>query len=144
MGTNLNDPEIAASIERGKKVFLGPVGACFKCHGAEGRGDGQTNDYDDWAKEWTIQANIQPTDAKALIPFIARGALPPRTIRPRNFREGLFRGGNTRRRLYRRIIHGIDGTPMRGATMKTEGSEVGLTEQDVWDLVNFVRSMSQS
>ncbi len=141
-GANLNDPALAASIAHGKEVFLGAVAACSKCHGNDGKGDGQTTDYDEWTKEWTLRANIQPTDVKAQVPLIARGALPPKVIRPRNFHEGVFRGGKEPEDLYRRIILGVDGTPMPAATMKSGSVEVGLTEKDVWDLVNYIKSLA--
>ena len=49
----------------------------------------------------------------------------------RDFRLGLFRGGSEPERIYRRIAEGIDGTPMPAAAIPTE---------DIWHLVNFVRS----
>lgn len=129
--------ELQASIERGKEVFVGTVSSCSKCHGPEGRGDGQEADYDDWTKDWTIRAGIEPDDKAALIPLMARGALPPRTIKPRNFQEGVFRGGSEPEDLYRRIMLGIAGTPMPAATLVPEQFE----ERDVWHLINYIRSL---
>ena len=128
------DSPVKASVLRGKELFLSDAAACAKCHGKEGRGDGQTNDYDDWTKDWTKNFNVSPTDEQSHIPLIARGALPVRKVAPRNFESGLFHGGNTPEKLYRRIAQGIDGTPMPAATLKPE---------QIWDLVNFVRSMSK-
>jgi len=128
---------LQASIERGQQVFVGTVSSCSKCHGVSGRGDGQEADYDDWTKDWTIRAGIQPDDKAAMIPLMARGALPPRTIKPRNFQEGVFRGGGEPEDLYRRIMLGIAGTPMPAATLVPEQFE----ERDVWHLINFIRSL---
>ena len=56
---------------------------------------------------------------------------------PRNFAEGIFRGGSTSKDLYRRITQGIDGSPMPAATF-VDGE---FEKQDVWHLINFIRSL---
>jgi len=58
-------------------------------------------------------------------------------IIPRNFAEGLFRGGSDSKDLYRRIMQGIDGTPMPAATF-VDGQ---FDSEDVWHLINFIRSL---
>ncbi len=126
------DSPLKKSIERGSEVFRSEAAACGKCHGVEGYGDGKNIDYDDWTKEWTLRIGIEPTDEEAQIPLVARGALPPRRIMARDFRLGLFRGGSEPERIYRRIAEGIDGTPMPAATLPPE---------DIWHLVNYVRSL---
>ncbi|MCA9131928.1 MAG: cytochrome c [Planctomycetales bacterium] len=128
------DTAIKQSVAKGKEVFQSEVAACSKCHGNEGRGDGPQQDYDDWTKEWTSRIGIEPEDTDAQVPLVARGALPPRKIVPRDFREGLFRGGSEPEHIYRRISLGIDGTPMPAATLPPE---------DIWHLVNFVRSLAE-
>lgn len=128
---------LQASIDRGRELFVSATASCSKCHGEQGRGDGQEADYDDWAKEWTIRIGIDPADQAALVPLVARGGLPPRTIKPRNFQEGVFRGGGEPEDLYRRIMLGIAGTPMPAATLVPEQFE----ERDVWHLINFIRSL---
>lgn len=127
------DTPLKQSIERGKELFASEKAACGKCHGKQGYGDGQTQDYDDWTKEWTTRVGIEPTDEAAQIPLIARGALPPRKILPRDFREGYFHGGSSPENIYRRISEGIEGTPMPAAT--------ALSADEIWDLVNFARSL---
>jgi len=131
--------QLTKSIERGRELFVGTVASCSKCHGVDGRGDGQEADYDDWTKEWTIRVGLKPDDLKSLTPLIARGALPPKTIKPRNFEEGVFRGGESPADLYRRLKQGIAGTPMPAVTL-VDGQ---LEEQDVWHLINFVRSLKK-
>lgn len=125
------DSPLKKSIERGGVVFRTEAAACGKCHGKDGYGDGVNVDYDDWTKEWTMRIGIEPTDEEAQIPLVARGALPPRRILARDFRLGLFRGGSEPEKIYRRIAEGIDGTPMPAAAIPPE---------DIWHLVNFVRS----
>lgn len=127
------------SIDRGRELFVGTVASCAKCHGNDGRGDGQEADYDDWTKDWTTRIGLKPDQDAELIPLIARGALPPRTIKPRNFEEGVFRGGADSEDLYRRLNQGIAGTPMPAVTL-VPGQ---LEEEDVWHLINFVRSLKK-
>lgn len=128
----VDDSPLKKSIERGAEVFRTEAAACGKCHGKEGYGNGTNVDYDDWTKEWTIRIGIEPTDEESQIPLVARGALPPRRILARDFRLGLFRGGSEPERIYRRIAEGIDGSPMPAAAVPTE---------DIWHLVNYVRSL---
>lgn len=128
------DTPIKRSVARGKEVFESEIAACAKCHGKEGHGDGPQQDYDDWTKDWTVRIGIDPLDEAAQVPLIARGALPAHKIEPRDFRLGLFRGGSEPEHLYRRIAAGIDGTPMPAAT---------LPEEDIWNLVNFIRSLAE-
>ena len=130
---------LTASIEQGRKIFTGKVASCSKCHGEKGHGDGQNKDYDDWTKDWTTRAGLKPEDTESLIPLMARGAMPPKNARPRNFSEGVFRGGQRSEDLYRRIHQGIDGSPMPASTFVPEQ----YTEEDIWHLINFVRSIKQ-
>lgn len=123
---------IKESVARGRELFLGERASCSKCHGKTGKGDGQTNDYDAWAKDWTSRFGIDPTDEEAHIPLLVRGALPVRKVSPRNFEEGVFRGGSQPEHLYQRIALGIEGSPMPAAPLKPE---------EIWDLINFVRSL---
>lgn len=129
------DSPLRASILKGKELFVSETASCAKCHGAQGYGDGQNQDYDDWTKDWTVRFGLDPTDEKKLIPLMARGAFPPRRILPRDFREGVYRGGGDPEKLYHRIAHGIDGTPMPSI----EGT---VPAEDIWHLVNFVRSLA--
>ncbi len=129
--------QLAASVQRGKELFMGKIAACNKCHGDRGLGDGQTADFDDWTKDWTVRADLKPDDREALIPLLARGALPPIHAIPRNFQEGIFRGGSSSKDLYRRITQGVDGTPMPSVTFVPGQFE----RDDVWNLINFVRSL---
>lgn len=131
-----SDPSpVKDSIARGKELFLSEKAACTKCHGKEGRGDGQANDYDDWSNEWTKKFGLDPEAVDKHIPLIARGALPIRKVSPRNFSEGVYRGGRKPEQLYQRIALGIEGTPMPSAAVEP---------QEIWDIVNFVRSLAVS
>lgn len=130
---------INESIQRGRELFVGKVANCSKCHGEKGLGDGQTTDFDDWTKDWTLKVGLKPDEREKLIPLLARGAMLPRNAIPRNFAEGVFRGGSSSNDLYRRITQGIDGTPMPAATF-VEGQ---FEKEDVWHLINFMRSLQK-
>jgi mono/diheme cytochrome c family protein len=133
--------QIAASVAHGQELFRGNIASCAFCHGPDALGDGQQNNYDDWTRDWTAQAGLNPADEESLEPMLELGALKPRPILPRNLRRGLFRGGGDPETLYRRIVYGIEGTPMPAAPMKPDNPQ-GLTEQDVWDIVNYLLSLS--
>ena len=75
-----------------------------------------------------------PKDQETIAQFREVGALPPRTIRPRNLREGIFRGGRRPIDIYWRIKNGIAGSGMPEAA-------AGVTEEDLWHLVDYVRSL---
>jgi mono/diheme cytochrome c family protein len=72
-------------------------------------------------------------------------SLPPRTINPRNLRQGVYRGGRRPLDIYRRIFSGILGTPMPGAGAggtPTPGTETTqLTSAEIWQLVDYVRAL---
>lgn len=135
-----NADALNASIERGHKLFTSELVGCAKCHGKEGKGDGQTSDYDDWTKDWTVSVGLDPKDKVALMPLMARGAWEPQNIKPRNFAEGIFRGGSHPDDLFRRIANGIAGTPMPAATF-VEGQ---FSREDIWHIINYIRSLDQS
>lgn len=121
---------LTASIDKGRRLFYdAKKGNCMSCHGTGALGDGQTNDYDDWNKMIVeFQDNHEEADIRAL------GALPPRTIRPRNLRVGIYRFGRRPLDLFRRIHEGIAGTPM-------PSSKGTLTPEEMWNVVDYVRSL---
>jgi len=135
----LSGADLAKSVARGKTLFYGTVANCVKCHGDSALGDGQTTDYDEWAKEFIGDGK----DVKLVSTYVAHGLLPPRNIKPRNLRQGIYRGGMRPIDIYWRIKNGIEGTPMPAATMKPEGdaNAKGLTPEDIWDIVNYVQAL---
>ncbi|MBL9124903.1 MAG: cytochrome c, partial [Planctomycetaceae bacterium] len=115
----------AASVERGKKLFLGDVAKCSSCHGPSGLGDGSGEPlYDDWNK-------VKPDNSS---PDIVWWNLPKQQLDPRNLRLGIYRGGRRPLDLYRRVAAGIKGTPMPA------GGNV-LKPEEIWDLINYVQSL---
>lgn len=128
------------AIERGRQIFYGAVANCVKCHGDAALGDGQTTDYDEWTKEYA------PDRPELLARYLEAGVLEPRNIRPRNLRQGIYRGGRRPIDLYWRIMNGIEGTPMPGLgpNVVPEGEEADatkLTQEDVWCLIEYVRNL---
>jgi mono/diheme cytochrome c family protein len=131
------DQTWAAAIARGKKLYESKRTQCVSCHGPEGRGEGENSDelYDIWNKP-KKGVNEQQTERLA-----EHFRLPIQQLRPRNFHEGLFRGGSRDVDVYRRIHAGIKGTPMpvAGTTFGVEGV---LNPEEIWDLVYYVKSLS--
>lgn len=137
----------ADSLLRGQELFHGQIANCAACHGPDGRGGVPTLDHDDWTKEFTTRIGITPTDRDATKPFRRAGALPPRPIDPRIVHGGVIRGGDDPETLFRRIQHGIAGTPMPGVGLKADGDDdsaaatTGLTATQIWDIVHYLQSI---
>jgi mono/diheme cytochrome c family protein len=133
--------EHTASIERGKALFTSDKASCFKCHGPDGQGDGVSQDYDEWTKDWTIRVGIDPakkSEWKAMKPF---GALKPVVDRSRNFNLGGLRGGSTEQDIVKRIVLGVDGTPMPAATL-SETDPNAFSRENVFDLARYIASLA--
>jgi len=138
LNTDQLDYDSSMAIEvrqRGLALFHGK-GGCVKCHGATALGDGQLANYDTWTevmvdlKMRTMEEQLEPYWRS----FHQYGALLPRPIRPRNLRQGVYRGGRRPIDLYHRISQGINGTPM-------PNQEQTLTSEEIWSLVFYVRSL---
>ena len=139
-GTVEQQEKLAQSIASGRKIFHGNVANCATCHGSTALGDGQKNDYDAWTKDWIQPLSLDPKDQDQIAPFLELGALKPRNIIPRNLRSGMYRGGSQPIDIYMRIVLGIDGTTMPAAPLKPD-NPLGLTQNEVWDVVNYVLSL---
>ncbi|QDV27944.1 c-type cytochrome [Aureliella helgolandensis] len=139
-GTSQMQQRLADSVAHGRELYHGKIANCATCHGATAVGDGQLGDYDEWTKEWTTSVGIDPQKPDDLAPMLKLGGLKPRHALPRNLRTGVYRGGSRPIDLYLRIVYGIDGTPMPAAAMQPANPQ-GMTEGDVWDLVNYILSL---
>ena len=142
---DLDDPAhrkaMLASAARGKELFGSEITACSQCHGPDGGGQGRLQDYDEWTKDWTLRAGVDPRDRSQWKPLKDLGLLKPVVDPPRNLRLGVFRGGDDPHLIFDRIAHGIDGTPMP-AVPRAATSSLGLTDRQIWDLVNYVQSLA--
>lgn len=67
--------------------------------------------------------------------------LPVRNAIPRNLRYGMFRGGGRPLDLYRRVNQGIAGTPMPAAGPTSPGAQGVLSEEEIWQIVDYIRSL---
>lgn len=137
----------AATLTAGREIFHGQIANCASCHGENGQGlETLPPDFDEWTKEWSIRMGIDPKDREKLAEYFDAGALKPKQILPRDLQNGVFRGGREPEDIYRRIVQGIEGTPMP-AVSRIDGSEgtvpsgAGLTEEQVWQLVAYVMSL---
>lgn len=138
-----------ASIAAGRELYLNAKTNCVKCHGPTGLGDGQTTDYDEWNKmaldfinkTKNLEANKKQTAADAQViaqnlRIIQDNLLPPRTIMPRNLRQGVYRGGRKPYDLFYRLHAGVNGTPMPGL-----GATPGVTPDEIWHLIAYIQSL---
>jgi mono/diheme cytochrome c family protein len=91
-------PSSPESVVRGRQVFIRE--ACVKCHGPEGRGDGE-----------------QVSDPK----FRNDDGSP---AKPRDLTIGLFKGGAGKEHLYARVMLGIPGTPMPAASSTLKPADI--------------------
>jgi mono/diheme cytochrome c family protein len=134
----MDEAELAASVDRGRALFHGVVANCSKCHGETALGDGVQDDYDEWTKE------LEPKDPERVAEYMELGALKPRNIIPRNLRMNVFRGGRRPIDIYTRIVNGIAGSGMPAAALAAPGeppSDKKLTTDQVWDIVNYVYNL---
>ena len=128
--------QLADSVALGRARYAAKEVQCAKCHGADGSGPGERTElYDDWNK---AKKGETPEQTAALAP---RFTLPIQRLRPRDFRQGVFRGGSRPEDLYLRICVGIKGTPMPG-TGAAPGVEAVLAPEEIWHLVHFIRSLA--
>lgn len=134
--TDRSPAELAVSIAAGRELFHGERAACVKCHGTTALGDGETTDFDDWNKRL-----FKLSESKPDLDLAELGALPVRTIRPRNLRQGIYRGGRRPLDIYRRIHAGINGSPMPGSAKASPDAAVGLAAEEIWNLVDYVQSL---
>lgn len=67
--------------------------------------------------------------------------LPPRNAIPRNLRDGTYRGGRRPLDIFWRISAGIAGTPMPAAGPAIEGAQSTLTQEEIWQIVDYVQSL---
>jgi len=142
-GENSNEYGRMESVANGKALFESELTACIKCHGADGSGNGTSQDFDDWTKDWTIRAGIDPAHKSEWKSMKKYGALKPVIDRPRNLKLGALRGGTSRGDIYLRLVLGIEGSPMLPVAKKENGNP-GLTEDDIRDLVEYVHSLSEN
>ena len=132
----VDTPELrAASIARGRELYGRKESQCVKCHGPQGAGDGEEPElYDEWNKP---KKGVTPEQTAELARLYT---LPIQELRPRNFREGTFRGGSRPVDLYWRIHVGIKGTAMPAAG-PAPGAKGILTPEEIWDVVHYVQSL---
>jgi mono/diheme cytochrome c family protein len=88
-------------------------------------------------KDQLIAAQKELTDRQELI----SGMLPPRHAIPRNLRDGVYRGGRRPLDLFWRIAAGIRGMPMPGIGPSAPGAQGTLTQQEIWQIVDYVQSL---
>jgi mono/diheme cytochrome c family protein len=94
------------TVAHGKQLFVDA--GCVECHGQQGKGDGPS--------------------AKDLKDVSGR------PISARDLTAGVYRGGDTRRDLFYRLMTGLDGTPM-------PSYKDAVDPPDLWALTDYVLSL---
>jgi mono/diheme cytochrome c family protein len=159
--------QIAESVAKGRDLFYGTKANCFSCHGPTGLGDGQQTDFDIWNKEQnefnkqidelvkkneelenkddvteedeaTLESNREQL---AKMEPVAATFYKTRNAIPRNLRKGIYRGGRRRIDIFSRVHQGIAGTPMPGIGAASPGAQGALSEQEIWNIVDYVLSL---
>ena len=108
-------PRVSAEVLAEGEALFQDLAGCARCHGVDGRGDGESS----------------PTQ-------IDDGDFP---IRVADLTENwLFNGGGEVEDIYRRLLTGLDGTPMPSlADVVTAGE---LTYDQIWAIAHYTRSLS--
>lgn len=119
------------ALAKGREVYV--KAKCIECHGVHGLGDGQiTPAYDVW--------NAPKVTDKEKARHPEWFDLPAQAIRPRNLRQGVYRGGRRPIDLFTRIYVGIGPSGMSGFGKKP-GVASPLTDEEIWCLVDYLRSL---
>lgn len=120
---SLADPT-KTSVENGRHLYLTKA-QCVACHGNTGRGDGvQTR---------LVQEDRDGNRRDKPGLFDEWGNMTP----PRNLAHGIYRGGQRPVDLFRRVYAGVKGTKMPPA------GGAALTDEQIWDVVNYVLSVPE-
>lgn len=142
---NRSAEEIAESVAKGRELFFGVRANCVKCHGPTALGDGQQDDFDNWNKAHKLFLDSLATSSDAEFAAeraeVAGTLFPVRNAIPRNLRFAVYRGGNRRIDIFWRIFAGIAGTPMPGSGPASPGAQGTLTEEEMWNIVDYVLSL---
>jgi mono/diheme cytochrome c family protein len=137
--------EIADSIVKGRELFYDVVANCVKCHGPTGLGDGQQDDQDNWNKVHKVFLESLAKESDPALASakeeVAETFYPVRNAIPRDLRKGIYRGGRRRIDLFWRVYAGIAGTPMPGLGPASAGATGTLTEEEMWDIVDYVLTL---
>jgi mono/diheme cytochrome c family protein len=133
-------PVTRESILHGRQLFLGDKGLqCAGCHGLDGKGNGDSFVSYDLFKQYVLDRNPDPENVAELARIADEqqkkwGDDWGDPLRPANLTKGEYKGGRRPIDIYWRIAKGINGTPMPG--------HLGtVTDEEVWDLVNFVLAL---
>ncbi|MBL4883932.1 MAG: cytochrome c [Planctomycetaceae bacterium] len=121
-GPSAADPT-KTSLENGRLLYLGNTAQCASCHGDAGKGDGFQ----------TRQLQKKPDGSEYDLPGLYDSWSNP--LKPRDLTRNIYRGGRRPIDVFRRIYCGIKGTPM-----PVYGGK-GLSDEQIWDIVNYVMAI---
>lgn len=107
-------PQVEFDIERAIKIY--DEYGCSSCHGASGKGDGP-------AAQHLEDESGEP-------------------IKPANFSEGKFKGGNSLAQIWLRIHNGVPGTPMPSFGQTISTGAPSISTDDIWAVTMLVAAFS--
>ena len=159
--------ELAASVEAGRKLYHSLSTKCLDCHGADGRGGALSVEMDVWNKRLAdfkkktavLAADIEYRQSQRqrneellaadrhwleLRRAAPNSQLGPQIADANDLTSGVYRGGGEPVDLFRRIHQGIAGTPMPGQGSPRPGVEGSLSEAEVWQVVDYIRSLAKT
>lgn len=72
---------------------------------------------------------------------VVESLFPLRNAIPRNLRVDTYRGGRQPVDFFWRIHQGIAGTPMPATGPASPGAQATLTEEEMWNIIDYLRSL---
>lgn len=132
-------------IARGRELYHSQRAGCAKCHGEAGVGlhppvSLADVDYDLWSQERLGYTRTSERERPERLAAAIRRAFPTHPAWGKQLGEPL-RGGEEPIDLYRRLHQGIAGTPMPALGPVSPGGKATLTDDELWSLVAYVRSL---
>lgn len=140
------------AVRRGRELFASQQAGCAACHNGPAPTGAYENEYDDWNKpvfllgEKTRRLRDRESPAESLDVHlkVLADSLPPRAAVPRPLPGPDLRFAADRVELFQSIAQGIAGTTMPAVGRASvpdppaAAGQVALSEQQVWDLVDFL------
>ncbi|QDU55159.1 c-type cytochrome [Aeoliella mucimassa] len=164
-GAERSEQAIADSIAAGQELYKSLRTKCTDCHGPAGKGmelkemDVWNQQLADYQKETGVleesiefrQAQRHQSEAELVADrqlLVRRKRAADRQLYARkatahDLTTGVFRGGSEPIDLFHRIHQGIAGTPMPGQGSPRPGVDGALSEQEIWQLVDYIQSISK-
>ncbi len=171
---NRSAAEVVKSVAAGRELFVSTRAKCTDCHGLPGSAviAKDYDDWDEAVvnflrKTDALVASIERREQQIAglneaqrergqqqlahdkrrlqkRKQVAWRLLEPRPDPPRNLSNGVFHGGDELIDLFRRVHQGVAGTPMPAHGSPRSNVPGSLSEGEIWQLVDYLRSQRQA